>query len=323
MGIQYFLKEAAMTVTNCTELAQQARLQNLEMKRKAMEVILASDDGKNSAGCLQTDAYIQHETDADPYANYTKSGVLQTEGGAVSKEDIWEYLSTFTGLISDGKFTVKGQTCHVSQVEKMGKEILKTPMAVNNVLTLESGVFYGISTNDGGAEHTWGMNVTEGTYGKMLSISGSEVTYAAQHGITQEELGRWTSFFRFVSCNSGDAAAAGIYLGLSEEQVKGMLKTLGFQPGMCTIMADGEKSQFYYSNNGRVYPKYHYDGAYDGMTNADNSRDYEVGDEFNYNGKIYAMDEEGHINIPYGEDIFNCLSRPVGKLAKQMQTAST
>lgn len=70
---------------------------------------------------MQTDAYIQHETDADLYANYTKSGVLRTEGGAVSKEDIWEYLSTFTGLMTDGKFTVKGQTCYESQVEKNGK----------------------------------------------------------------------------------------------------------------------------------------------------------------------------------------------------------
>lgn len=149
-------------ITDYTELAQQARLQNLEMKRKALEVILASDDEKNSAGCLQTDAYIQHETDANTYANYTKSGVLQTEGGAVSKEDIWEYLSTFTGVISHGKFTVKGQTCYVSQVEKMGKEMLKTPMAVDNVLTLESGIFYGITTNDGGTEQTWGMNVVGG-----------------------------------------------------------------------------------------------------------------------------------------------------------------
>ena len=112
-------------------------------------------------------------------------------------------------------------------------------------------------------------------------------------------------------------------MGLSEKQVKDMLETLGFKPGMCTIVVDGQKSQFYYSNMGRVFPRYHYDGAYLGMTQGDNSRNYEVGDEFNYNGNIYAMDEDGHINVPYGEDIFNCLSSPVGKLAKQMQAEAS
>lgn len=73
-------------------------------------------------------------------------------------------------------------------------------------------------------------------------------------------------------------------------------------------MVDGEKNQFYYSNNGRVYPKYHYDGAYDGMTNADNSSDYEVGDEFNYNGNIYAMDAEGQYHgIGYNQRIVKAL----------------
>lgn len=63
------------------------------------------------------------------------------------------------------------------------------------------------------------------------------------------------------------------------------------------------------------YPKYHYDGAYLGMTQGDNLRVYEPGDEFNYNGNLYTMDENGHINVPYGEDIFHCLSRPKGKYA--------
>ena len=42
---------------------------------------------------------------------------------------------------------------------------------------------------------------------------------------------------------------------------------------------------------------------------------YCLGDEFNYNGHTYTMDENGHINVPYGEDLFNCLSRPKGKMS--------
>lgn len=55
------------------------------------------------------------------------------------------------------------------------------------------------------------------------------------------------------------------------------------------------------------------------MTQGDNLINYEVGDEFNYNGTIYRMDQNGHINVPYGEDIFHCLSRPESKFAKKLR----
>lgn len=126
----------------------------------------------------------------------------------------------------------------------MGKDILKEMKAVGNVLVLESGVYYGITTNDGGTENTWGMN-TDSSGG--VRISDSESHYALNHGITIKELVQWTRFFRSIT-NRGDAVAAGIYLGFSESQVRDMMTELSFQPGMCTIKADSVDNTFFYSN---------------------------------------------------------------------------
>ncbi len=85
-----------------------------------------------------------------------------------------------------------------------------------------------------------------------INISGSESIYAHTHGIALKELRQWGSFFRSL-LGRGDAAAAGIYIGSSESQVREML------------------------------------------TQGNNLVNYEPGEEFNYNGTIYTMDEEGHI----------------------------
>ncbi len=301
---------------NDTDIVKQARFHALKMEQDALKIILSSGKkGKSGKTATGKDSYIRQNQDMSLYADYTESGVLRSSAGRVTKEEIWDYLANFSGVIHNREFVVNGQLCTTGQIEKMGKDVLKEMKAVDNVLVLESGVYYGVTTNDGGTENAWGMN-TDGL--GRIHISRSESNYAYDHGITLKELGQWSEFFRCFT-NRGDAAAAGIYLGFSESQVRDMMAKLGFQPGMCTIQADGVKNTFFYSNDGRLYPMYHYNGAYTGMTQGDNLFDYEPGEEFNYNGTIYTMDEEGHFNVPYGEDIFNCLSRPESKLAKKMR----
>ncbi len=312
-----------LNITEHKDPLQQMRLREMEMRKSTLELLLGSGTKSRHVENHQKDSYICQQESSPLFANYTSNGTFQQNQNGVSKEDIWDYLSTFTGGMTNGEFTVNGQKCHVSQIEKMGEEILEKPKAVENVLTLKSGVYYGIATEDDGEERMWGMCVYHGTYGSMLSLAGSELKYAVHHGIVMAEMGEWTKFFRSAGCGKGDAAAAGISIQLSYEKVQTMLDELGFEPGICKIIVDGQENTFFYSNNGRVYPQYHYDAAYSGMTQGDNRQAYEIGAEFNYNGNIYQMDEEGHINVPYGEDIFNCLSRPPGIRSQQKESGQS
>ena len=290
-------------------LKQKLQLRTLELNRDTAEILLSSKNKKNTQHKTGSDSYIPMCGDTDIYANYTGRGMLQQNMTADENQKIWNYLSNFSGTMQNGEFVIDNKVYKSSEVSKIPSGMLQDLKAEENTLVLKSGVFYGVETNDGGTETKWGMKVSNRG---GVGIALSETIYAVEHGITLEELGEWSSFFRFVT-DSGDSAGAGIYLGLSHEKVRSMLDTLGFEPGMCTINVGGKENTFYYSHNGNIYPKYHYDGIYQGMTVADNSDNYEVGDEFNYNGHIYTMDEKGHINVPYGEDVFNCLSRPKGK----------
>lgn len=306
-----------MIDTSNMSIIQKMKLNMQMLESSALKILLSKDTEKMMH--TDTDTYTQQKQGVYVYTNYTVLGTLQDENTRVSKEEIWEYLSNFQtqgGGVLTGGFTIKGQFFEFDQVEKMGEDVLQEIKAVNNVLTLESGIYYGITTHDGGEENTWGMNVAASN---GFTVCLSEGIYAMQHDITHEELGKWNHFFNMVTARTKDAAASGIYISLSKKEVKDMMDTLGFEPGWCTIAVNGEENTFYYSNNGKVYPKYEYDGNYLGMTQGDNSRVYEIGAEFNYNGTIYTMDEKGHINIPYGEDLFHCLSRPESKYAKEMK----
>lgn len=306
-----------MIDTSNMNIIQKMKLNMQMLESNALNIILSSNTEKSMH--IKTDSYIQQKQDVCMYATYTSSGTLQNENAGISKEEIWEYLANFQaqgGGVLTGGFTVNGQFCQFDQVEKMDEDVLQELKAVDNVLTLESGIYYGITTHDGGEENTWGMNVADSN---GFTSCLSEGIYAMQHDITLEELGKWNCFFDMVTERTKDAAASGIYISLSKKEVRDMMDKLGFEPGWCTILVNGEENTFFYSNNGKVYPKYEYDGNYLGITQGDNSRVYEIGAEFNYNGTIYTMDEEGHINVPYGEDIFNCISRPESKYAKEMK----
>lgn len=303
---------------NNMDIIQKARLNQLQMEQDALKVIFSSNKEKSRGMSLGKDSYIRQSQEPYLYADYTESGVLRSAAGKVSKEDIWDYLNNLKdlkGAVVNNQFVVNGKVCDISQIEKLDGELLTEMKAVDNVLTFESGVCYGVTTRDGGTENTWGMKT--GGNGKLY-VARSETLYALENGIMLKELGEWKTFFSALT-NRGNAAAGGITILLDESKVKRMMDQLGFEPGMCTIMVDGKENTFFYGHDGRLYPKYQYDGAYIGMTQGDNLINYEVGDEFNYNGTIYRMDQNGHINVPYGEDIFNCLSRPESKFAKKLR----
>lgn len=294
-------------------LKQKLQLETLKLERETLGMLLSSKDEKNMQHKMKTDSYIPMSGDTEIYANYASSGLLvQQNNTYVDKEKIWNALANISGS-HGSEYEIDGKLYTEEQIPKMPSDMLETLKAQDNTLVVQSGTFYGIETTDGGTATKWGMNACGGG----IKISGSETIYASSHGIALEELGEWSSFFRFLTSN-GDTAGAGIYLRFSQDEVKSMLDTLGFEPGMCTINIDGEENTFYYSNNGKIYPKYHYDAIYKGLIYFDNSINYEVGDEFNFNGNIYTMDENGHINVPYGEDVLNCLSRPKTKLYYQL-----
>lgn len=298
-----------MIASKDMNIRQQCKLSKLQMEQDALRIMLSSDKEKPKQSNMGKDSYVRQKEETYGYANYTSSGDLSLSGNRMTKEEMWDYLARFESISSE--FTVKEQSYNFGDVEKMGADVLEEMKAVDNVLTLQSGNYYGVTTNDGGNETAWGMTVGKS---KGMRVAGSESIYAIERDIRLIELGDWVTFFQF-NTNRGNACAAGIYISLSESKVREIMGKLGFEPGMCNIKIDGKDNEFFYSNDGRLYPKYHYDGAYLGMTQGDNSRVYEPGDEFNYNGNLYTMDENGHINVPYGEDIFHCLSRPKGKYA--------
>ena len=307
------------------------QLRNLESNNSAMKILLSSV-GKQPKNAQKVsskmDSYIPSTGCDSIYATYSNMSISLQQQITISMSQckvpseymkLWDTIKKYDQiLLPKHGFTVDGKLYKYEAIPKMPSEMLKDLKAENNELVIEDDVYYGIETNDGGTPTKWGLN---GTSNGKIIIALSESCYALDKKIPLEELGKYASVLTNIS-GRGDAAGSGVYMwkgNNGRKEVRDIIDALGFKPGMCTVKVNGNVSTFYYSNDGNIYPKYHYDGLYKGYTEYDNRDKYNVGDELNINGNIYTVDEEGHVNVPYGEDLFNVISYPETKLAKTLR----
>lgn len=320
-----------MECLNDMSIFQNWKLRKLENDNSAMKILLSSV-GKQSKNVKNVsskkDSYIPSNSSDGIYATYSNMSITIKQQITISMSQctvpaeyvkLWDVINNYNQvLLPKYGFTVDGKLYKYEDIPKMPSSMLKDLKAENNELVVEDGVCYGIETNDGGTPIKWGM---KGTSNGKIKIAISESCYALKKKITHEELGKYADVLSNIS-GRGDAAGSGIYIwkgSNGRKEVRDIIDALGFKPGMCTVKVNGNVSTFYYSNDGNIYPKYHYDGLYKGFTEYDNRDKYNVGDELNINGSIYTVDEEGHVNVPYGEDLFNVISRPESKLAKMLR----
>lgn len=320
-----------MSGLNSMAFLQNWQLTNLKSDDSAMKILLSSlgKQQKNTQKVLsKMDSYVPSTGCDNIYATYSNMSISIQQQSTISMSQckipseymkLWDVIKNYDQvLLPKQGFTVEGKLYKYEDIPKMPSGMLKDLKAENNELVIEDDVYYGIETNDGGIQTKWGLN---GTSNGKIRIARSESCYALDKKIPLEELGKYASVLSNIS-GRGDAAGSGVYTwkgSNGRQEVREIIDALGFKQGMCTVKVNGIVSTFYYSNNGNIYSKYQYDGLYKGFTEYDNCEDYNVGDELNINGNIYTVDEEGHINVPYGEDLFNVIGRPESKLAKALK----
>lgn len=290
------------------DLTDRLKMDRLESDRKAMEVLLSGKENAQKHSLLDT--YEKTDNRLEIYNNYTAMGCLKKSEATVSKEDIWQVLnmSGLSGFTGD-QLIVRGSVCKTSDIPKMESSRMEKIKTENNEITLQKGQYYEYKASDG---TSWGLMVND--YNKLI-MAPSETIYAMEHGIKDYcmEAQKYTAFFSGLAASS---STMGLYHALSENEVQEILSDLGIDEGFFTLNIGDVSHSYYYSGDGRVYAKYEYDGMYAGFTQADMRDEYDTGDEWQVNGKTYVVDKNGHLNVPYGEDIFHFSKRPLNKTYK-------
>ena len=101
------------------------------------------------------------------------------------------------------------------------------------------------------------------------------------------------------------------FMGLtySAEDTRNRLHNAGIQKGFFQVtVGDHTATQFLSEgkNAAAVYSKAYYDDQYYNFIKSGGiSRDYKSGDVFRIGGKEYTVDNNGKLDVPYGEDIWD------------------
>ena len=102
-----------------------------------------------------------------------------------------------------------------------------------------------------------------------------------------------------------------VYIGLSfsKEEIKEYLSEAGIEPGFVTIKMGDKVATQYYSQTktlGMIQSKERYDIKYNALTSGTSGlTEFAPGSIGKVGGVEYTIDENHHINIPYGVDIYD------------------
>ena len=232
------------------------------------------------------------------YSLYSRHGQLVENSRCFSVEDIAEinwadYVRGFNGC-----FEMQGKLYPFKNLPKIPTDMMQPIRAVDNCITLKQGEYYKFTASDGSG---WAMTVNQ--YGRIY-LSRTETEYATEHG-TKEVCIEASKYSYMLSTFRTCSKEYGAH-DITEDDITALLEELGVKKGFFTVNIGSESRTYLYSNDGRVHTQFEYDGRYYAYTDSSvRLSHFDVGDEWIIAGKKYALDEEGRLAIPYGEDIFD------------------
>lgn len=282
--------------------ADVCRENRLRETSRILDILMPSGDQKGVKKS-RMDLFERTGQSESIYSLYSRQGLLVQDGVSLSVDDIgalnWaDYVRGFNGC-----FEMQGKLYPLHLLPKIPEDMMQPIRAVDNCITLKRGEYYKFTASDGSA---WALTVNQ--YGS-INLSRTETEYATLHGSGEvcSEASKYSFMLsRFISCSKEYCA-----YDITKEEITQLLEELGIEKGFFTVNIGSESRTYLYSNDGRVHTKFEYDGRYYSYTDSNVRLDYyDVGDEWVIAGKTYTLNEEGHLEIPYGEDIFDVNKSP-------------
>ncbi|MCI8389948.1 MAG: hypothetical protein HFI35_04470 [Roseburia sp.] len=264
---------------------------------KILDILMPSGDSKR-AETNRRDLFERTGEEEGIYSLYSRHGQLVENSRCFSVEDIAEinwadYVRGFNGC-----FEMQGKLYPFKNLPKIPTDMMQPIRAVDNCITLKQGEYYKFTASDGSG---WAMTVNQ--YGRIY-LSRTETEYATEHG-TKEVCIEASKYSYMLSTFRTCSKEYGAH-DITEDDITALLEELGVKKGFFTVNIGSESRTYLYSNDGRVHTQFEYDGRYYAYTDSSvRLSHFDVGDEWIIAGKKYALDEEGRLAIPYGEDIFD------------------
>ena len=282
--------------------ADVCRENRLRETSRILDILMPSDDQKGVKKS-RMDLFERTGQSESIYSLYSRQGLLVQDGVRLTAEDIWgiNWADAAGGV--NGCFEIQGVLCPYELVPKIPEDMMQPIRAVDNCITLKRGEYYKFTASDGSA---WAMRVNQ--HGR-INLAPTEIEYATLHGSKEVciEASKYSHLLSFFQTCSKEYGAHDI----TKEDITQLLEELGIEKGFLTVNIGSESRTYLYSNDGRVHTKFEYDGRYYSYTDSNVRLDYyDVGDEWVIAGKTYTLNEEGHLEIPYGEDIFDVNKSP-------------
>ena len=282
--------------------ADVCRENRLRETSRILDILMPSGDQKGVKKS-RMDLFERTGQSESIYSLYSRQGLLVQDGVRLTAEDIWgiNWADAAGGV--NGCFEIQGVLCPYELVPKIPEDMMQPIRAVDNCITLKRGEYYKFTASDGSA---WAMRVNQ--HGR-INLAPTEIEYATLHGSKEVciEASKYSHLLSFFQTCSKEYGAHDI----TKEDITQLLEELGIEKGFLTVNIGSESRTYLYSNDGRVHTKFEYDGRYYSYTDSNVRLDYyDVGDEWVIAGKTYTLNEEGHLEIPYGEDIFDVNKSP-------------
>lgn len=182
-----------------------------------------------------------------------------------------------------------------SQIPDVDTSKLETVTAKNNVMDFGKDKYFKYITT-GGKE----VNMISRAH-SIGTLSSESVKYDS----ISKEAARYASFWDYMMSEDP------VYMGLSfsKEEIKEYLSEADIEPGFVTIKIGDEVATQYYSQTktlGMIQSKERYDIKYNALTTGTSGlTEFAPGSIVKVGGVEYTIDENHHINIPYGADIYD------------------
>lgn len=219
-------------------------------------------------------------------------------------EELLQSMNNAEGIVVeyDGIVEYKGYRFHVSQIPSVDASKLEKNVAKNNVLDFGKNKYSKYLASDG---TEYSLFTGTKTVTTMMSESVKGIS-------KNREAEKYVDFWDYMM--SEDPVY--IELSFSKEEIKGYLSEAGIEPGFVTIKMGDKVATQYYSQSktlGIIQSKERYDIKYNALTSGRSGlTEFEPGSVVKVGGVEYIIDENHHINIPYGADIYD-IEYPIKK----------